>query len=177
MTDDICGSTDTATGDPCKRPAGWGTDHDEGHCRTHWVDDDDEADQESRGPGRPTKLTKQRQENIAQMLESGQSVQAACRCNEIGVSTFYEWLDRGDDQEEGIFAEFSERVARARGAGEAKLVDELIETCREKGDTRTMLSIIRSRYPESWGDAEETDDGGSVNIHLSPQSQTPSDDQ
>ncbi|MDL5361363.1 hypothetical protein [Halalkalicoccus sp. NIPERK01] len=110
----------------------------------------------------------QRQENIAAMLEQGQSVAAACRCNGIGTTTFYEWLDRGDKQEEGIYADFADRVARARGAGEAELVDELLEMVRETGDTRTMLSVIKSRYPESWGDAEAAEEGGTVNIHLSP---------
>lgn len=165
MTDDkdLCGSTDTSTGNPCSRPAGWGRDADTGYCITHH--DDTET---SRPANRPTKLTMQRQENIASMLEQGQSVAAACRCNGIGTTTFYEWLDRGDDQEEGIFADFAERVARARGTGEAELVDELIEQCRERGDTRTMLSIIKSRYPESWGDADAGEEGGTVNIHLSP---------
>jgi hypothetical protein len=32
---DICGAT-TRAGDPCKRPAGWGTDHNgEGRCKQH----------------------------------------------------------------------------------------------------------------------------------------------
>lgn len=158
MTDDICGSTDTASGEPCQNAPS----RDDGKCHLHT--DAGDAVQ----VGRDTKLTHQRQENIAQMLEQGQSVAAACRCNDISQKTFYQWLDRGDDQEEGIYSEFSKRVARARGVGEASLVDELIEQCRENGDTRTMLSIIKSRYPESWGDADAGEEGGTVNIHLSP---------
>lgn len=35
MPDDICGAT-TRDGDPCARPAGWGTDHNgEGRCKQH----------------------------------------------------------------------------------------------------------------------------------------------
>ncbi|MEF8887327.1 MAG: HGGxSTG domain-containing protein [Haloarculaceae archaeon] len=35
MDDTICGAT-TRDGDPCKRPAGWGTDHvGEGRCKQH----------------------------------------------------------------------------------------------------------------------------------------------
>lgn len=159
--DDICGHTAESTGDPCKNPPSKA----DNRCHIHT-----EAE-ERPNIGRDPKLTQQRQENIAQMIENGQSIAAACRCNDIGQSTFYEWLDKAEEQEEGIYADFAERVARARGAGEAKLVDELIEKCREKGDTRTLLSIIKSRYPESWGDAEATDEGGTVNIHLSPQEQ------
>lgn len=156
--DDICGSTETGTGAPCQNSPS----REDGLCHLHTeVGERVEV-------GRDSLLTKQRQENIAGMLERGQSVQAACRCNEIGVSTFYQWLDKADEQDDGIYAEFAERVARARGVGEATLVDDVVEMARERGDTRTLLSMIKSRYPEAWGDAEATDDGGTVNIHLSP---------
>lgn len=153
MTDDICGSTDTRSGEPC----GNAPSCEDGRCHIHTKTDE-----------RDVLLTKQRQENIASMLEQGQSVAAACRCNSIGTSTFYEWLERGDRQEEGIYADFADRVARARGIGESGLVDELLEMVRETSDTRTLLSIIKSRYPESWGDAEAAEEGSTVNIHLSP---------
>jgi transposase-like protein len=163
MTDDnICGYEDTTTGQPCQRPAGWGTDRDHGYCSDH-ADDVD-------GPPahRRSKLTAQRQESIAQMIENGHSIKAACRCNGISHQTFYEWLERGDEQDEGIFSDFSDRIARARGAGEQQLVDELLQMAREKGDTKTMLSVLKSRYPDSWGDADVDDTSGTVNIHLSP---------
>lgn len=35
MTDDICGRTAKSTGEPCTRPAGWGTDNDDGACKFH----------------------------------------------------------------------------------------------------------------------------------------------
>ena len=36
MTDkDICGATAKSTGEPCKRPAGWGTPNDSGRCKFH----------------------------------------------------------------------------------------------------------------------------------------------
>jgi len=158
--DDICGSNDTASGDPCQRDPGWGTDRDHGPCRTHSEDGDPH-------PGRDPKLTKQREEGIAEMLENGHSVAAACRCNGIGQSTFYEWLDKADQQEAGIYADFADRVARARGAGERELVDEMLDMAREDGDARTILSVLKNRYPESWGEAD--DDGaadGRVEVYL-----------
>lgn len=151
--DDICGSTETRSGDPCQNTPSC----EDGRCHLHTKTDE-----------RDVLLTKQRQENVASMLEQGQSVAAACRCNSIGTSTFYEWLERGDRQEEGIYADFADRVARARGVGESGLVDELLEMVRETGDTRTLLSIIKSRYPESWGDADAGEEGSTVNIHLTP---------
>jgi len=35
MTEDICGATAKSTGEPCQRPAGWGTDSSEGRCKFH----------------------------------------------------------------------------------------------------------------------------------------------
>lgn len=162
--DDKCGYS-TGEDSTCSNPAG-----DDGRCwiPTHGTDADDDTENPQ---GRDTKLTRQRQENIAAMLEDSHSIAAVCRCNGIDRSTFYEWLQKGDAQEEGIYAEFSDRVARARGAGERELVDEIMDKAREKGDTRTMLSVLKSRYPDSWGDAETSDEGGTVNIHLSPTDQ------
>lgn len=147
--DDICGAN-TSNDQPCQNPAG-----DNGRC---WIPSHNDPDAEN-PQGRDPKLTKQRQEQIADMLENGHSVAAACRCNEIGQSTFYEWLEKGDQQDEGIYADFAERVARARGVGERKLVDELLEMAREERDARTILSVLKNRYSESWG---ESDDSGST---------------
>lgn len=155
--DDICGA-ETGDGSPCQNPAvenGW--------C---WIPSHSDPDAEN-PQGRDPKLTRERQEKLAQMLEEGQSIRAACRCNGIGTSTFYEWLEKGDVQDEGIYAEFAERVARARGAGERQLVDELLEMAREQQDARTVLSVLKNRYPESWGDAEAGEDGGTVEVFLS----------
>lgn len=35
MTSEICGATAKSTGEPCQRPAGWGTDSSEGRCKFH----------------------------------------------------------------------------------------------------------------------------------------------
>lgn len=145
--DGVCGSTETGTGEPCRRDPGWGTDRDHGPCADHSEDTESNV-------GRDRKLTKQHQEQIAEMLENGHSVSAACRCNGIGQSTFYEWLDKADQQDEGIYREFADRVARARGTGERELVDELLEMAREERDARTLLSVLKNRYPESWGESD-----------------------
>lgn len=35
MSDDICGAEAKSTGEPCQRPAGWGTDSSSGRCKFH----------------------------------------------------------------------------------------------------------------------------------------------
>ncbi|WP_226040857.1 helix-hairpin-helix domain-containing protein [Natrinema sp. DC36] len=116
--------------------------------------------------GRDPKLTHEVQTSIANMLQQGHSVAAACRCNGIGQSTFYEWLEKADKQGEGIYADFADEVASARGMGEATLVDDLLEMAREKKDTKAILSVLKNRFPESWGEVEEGDEGSTVEVFL-----------
>lgn len=151
---EYCGSEDTATGDPCQRPAGWGTDRTTGYCRTH------EAGGEEPG-GRDPKLTKERQEAICSAIEDGKSVTSAARMAGVAPSTVYAWIDRGEDQTEGIYAEFSERFARARGHGEDFYVTSAIRLAQEEGDLATLMSMLKQRYPESWGDVDRGEQAGS----------------
>ena len=168
-----------SNGSPCKRPAGWGTDRDHGPCRDHPPDENEDngESEESASPGRDTKLTKSRQEAIATMIENGHSITAACRSNGIGQSTFYDWMEWGEEGRDPIFSEFSDRIVRARGAGETQLVDDILDAARDKGDTRTLLSVLRSRYPESWGDADAggEDGGDTVVVNLSPEASAESE--
>ena len=170
-----------SNGSPCKRPAGWGTDRDHGPCRDHPPDengdDGNNGGEEEFSLGRDTKLTKNRQERIAGMIENGHSITAACRTNGISTSTFYNWIEWGEEGCDPIFSEFLDRIARARGAGESGLVNDILDAAREQGDTRTLLSVLRSRYPESWADADAggEDDGDTVVVNLSPEASAESE--
>ena len=124
------------------------------------------TDDDSSHRGRTSKLTKQRQESIALMLEDGHSIAATCRCNDITQRTFYDWLEKGSDQDEGIYSQFSQRVARARGHGERRLTDDLLRIAREERDTKALLSILKSRYPESWSDDDAGQSAERVEVYL-----------
>lgn len=153
---DRCGY-DTATGDPCQLPASRPDDR----CHHH-TDVDDEQD----SGGRPTKLTLQRQESIAEMLEDGHSIGAAARTNGITVQSFFNWMSRGEQQDEGIFADFFERITRARGIGERRYVDAITEIAKETEDTATLMSMLKSRFPDAWADVETGQQDAGVNVHL-----------
>ena len=102
---DVCGSTDTETGEPCRRPSGWGTESEIGPCRDHPA------------VGRPSKFTEDRCEDILEAARRGTTVEGCARAAGIGVSTLYDWLDD--------FSEFSESFNRARAKGEQRLVEEV----------------------------------------------------
>ena len=143
---DKCGSTDTDSGDPCQRDAGWGTDTDHGPCKTH------------RDPGRPSKLTHERQEGIAVAVEDGTPLVAACRLNEISHQTHKNWFDRGErdakDGKENIYTEYFGRLARALGYDESKKSKQMWETAMEDGDPQAMQTVLKQRYPETWQDQD-----------------------
>lgn len=149
MTDDICGHP-TADGSPCQNDATEGD-----HC---WI--------KSHGghaePGRNTKLTKERQEAIANAIEQGASISEAARKNGIHRETFGNWMKRGQEQDEGIFAEFFDRLTRARGQGEASYRSALMQIAIENNDTATLMTMLKQRYPESWGDVDRGDQQGAV---------------
>ena len=122
---DICG-VETAEGTPCQNPA---TDGD-----TCWLNEHGGSSDPS---GRNTKLTKQRQEAIAAAIEDGKSMESASRMTGVDPATVYNWLDRGEDEENSVYAEFYERITRAKGIGEDFYYRTVIEMAREEGDHRS----------------------------------------
>lgn len=130
--DDICGSTDTESDEPCQLGAGWGTDNDDGPCRHH-VDD----------RVRPRKLTHELQERIASDLEAGVPVKHAAPANGIGESTYYEWVQLGEEYEDGVLSDFAERVTRAKSHGLGSMVRDVVSIARDKDDARTLLKAYQ----------------------------------
>lgn len=155
-SDDVrrrCGSTDTASGEPCGRGP---------NCPYHQKSEPPEA-------GRPTKLTRDRQERIASMLEEGHSINATCRANGISAKTYHQWVQRGEEQEEGIFREFRNRVTRARAEGERRYIEKAQDAAIQSKNAQALLRMAQLQYPESWSeDASSPARGrsGGLNVYL-----------
>lgn len=128
---EICGGPTGPNGDgpPCERTPGWGRDSESGPCIDH-VDPD---------RVRPRKLSVDLQERIATDLENSIPVKHAAPKNGISEDTFYRWVRLGEDQDEGILSEFSERVTRARARGTGQVLRDAITIAKEERDARTLL--------------------------------------
>lgn len=135
---DICGA-ETTKGEPCQNPAG--------SCPWHNVDDDPDN-------GRPTKLTKQRQEGIASMIEEGHSQASAARAHGIEPNTLTNWINRGKEKDEGIFSHFFGRIARARAYSEQQYVEQLRHMAEDANDTDTVRWMLQQRFPDSWAESD-----------------------
>jgi hypothetical protein len=153
MTDE-CGHIKN-DGDPCTFTA----KYPDGKCGHH-TEADEPIDTGQDGPGRPTKLTKERQERIATAIEEGVPLVAACRLNDITHQTHSNWMERGEDQDEGIYAEYFGRLTRALGHDQSEKTKKLWDAAEKANDTGTMLTILKQRYPETWADTDIGEAGG-----------------
>ncbi len=148
MTDDICGA-ETTQGHPCQNPAE--------SCPWHNVEDPPKN-------GRDSKLTKEREEKIAQAIEKGKSMTIAARKAGISRNAVYSWIEKGEDQDEGIYADFHDRLMRARGHGEDFYLSLALNMAKENGDHRFIASLMKQRYPDSWGETDTGVDADTIKV-------------
>lgn len=151
----LCGA-ETTSGDPCQNPAA--------SCPWHNTDDPPAT-------GRPSKLSHTRQEEICQAVEAGKSLTSAARMAGVDRTTVYGWIDRGEaDKEAGKdneFTEFYDRLTRAKGHGEDFYYNLALELAKENGDHRFIASLMKQRYPDSWGETETGVDADTVKLEVS----------
>jgi len=150
--DTHCGH-DTADGSPCLRTTGG---------ETCW----DHADDDRGTAGRNHKLTKEREEEIAQALEAGKSMTSAARMAGVSRNTVYSWIERGEQEENTVFAEFHDRIRRARGHGEDFYFTLALQLAKENEDHRFIASLMKQRYPQEWAETETGVDGDTTVINL-----------
>ena len=165
MSDEICGTTKT-DGKPCQ----FTPKYVDGKCGHH-TDTDEEIETEPKKRGRPSKLSYERQEKIATAIEQGKSLTSAARMAGVDRTTVYGWLDRGESDikagEDNEFTEFYNRLTRAKGHGEDFYFGLALELARENGDHRFIASLMKQRYPDSWGDTETGVDANTVKLEVS----------
>jgi transposase-like protein len=148
---------DTSSGEPCQFSPGES-------CP--WHDTDETPD-----TGRPTKLSYERQENIATEIENGKSISIAARKNDVSPKTVRNWLEKGEadiaQDKENEFTEFFRRFRRAKGYGEDWYVELITELARENEDHRFLMSMLKQRYPDEWGETETGVEADTVKLEVS----------
>lgn len=101
--------------------------------------------------GRPTKLTSDLTKQIAKLLTDGNYVETVCDYVGLSRSTFYEWLERGENAEDGTdieFAEFSDTIKKAIASVEMETVKSV-----RKGPMNWQSKAwwLERRHPDRWG--------------------------
>lgn len=145
----VCGSTDTATGEPCQRPMGWGTDSDLGPCRDH------------RGPGRPSSFTRADARTVLAAARAGKSKAGCARAAGIGEATLARWLDA--DPPMGNGEGFHTAFRKARAEAEALLVRGPLERPDEvDGQMARFLLATSFGYRKTERTEHTGADGGPI---------------
>jgi hypothetical protein len=98
--------------------------------------------------GRKTKLTGDVQARICKAIRAGTPFKLACEYGGIGVSTFYQWLERGE-RESGEYAEFREAVKAAEADAVVALLAKINLAATEHWQAAAW--ILERRYPHEFG--------------------------
>ena len=116
--------------------------------------------------GRPTKLTPEVQAIIVEAIEKGNDKTVAARLAGIGESTFYAWMERGEQAKSGVFLEFREAVKKAEAEAEQHFVGVIKAA---SADTWTAAAWwLERKYPERWGrkERQQIEHEGGVTIRV-----------
>jgi hypothetical protein len=135
-----------------------------------------------RKAGRKTLLTPQRLEAITTMLRAGAYIDDACKSVGISTTTFYNWLQRGNQQREKLnagletdpdeeqFLQFLDAVETADAEG---IIGHLmnIDHAAKNGTWQASAWILERKQPKKWGRYDRTEitgaDGGPIQINIS----------
>ena len=120
--------------------------------------------------GRPSKLSYERQEQIASDIEAGRSLTSSARKAGVTPQTVINWIDRGEAEKEAgkenEYTQFFERITRAKGEGEEFYFSLALQLAKENGDHRFIASLMKQRFPDSWADTDTGVDARSIEVHL-----------
>ena len=95
--------------------------------------------------GRPTKLTPETQQRFIDGLRLGLTYKLAASYAGVSMSTFSLWMQKGKDEVEGIYSDFSAAVKAAEGLCAAQCMGR-IQKAAEGGQWQAAGWIMERRY-------------------------------
>lgn len=128
--------------------------------------------------GAPTKLTPELQARLIQYLRQGNYIVTACNAVGIDRTSFWRWMQIGEQETEGIHFEFCNAAKQAMAEGEAEMAlrvrsatrDRVVEAAPEgfvliPSSWQAAMTFLERRYPQRWGRrVQETKHSGSVEV-------------
>ena len=97
---------------------------------------------------RPTVLTGELQDIICGLISAGNHVETACRMAGVSTSSYYNWLNLGQNEQAGRHANFAAAVAKAEAEAESNAV-ALVQGGM-KNDPRLAMTFLERRFPSRW---------------------------
>ena len=99
--------------------------------------------------GRPSKLTPQVQEKILTVIRAGNYAYVAAAYAGIGRSTFYHWLELGEQEESGCFRDFLDAVKAAETEAEIRAVATIQKHMAK--NWQAAMTYLERKFPHRWG--------------------------
>jgi hypothetical protein len=123
-----------------------------------------------KGMGRPSDITPELIEEICKYLKAGNYIETACAMVDIAKPTLYEWLKKGNREEQGIYRDFLNAVKRAQATAEVR--DVTIIAKASENQWQAAAWRLERKFPDRWGRSvkvEMNDIEVNANINVSPE--------
>ena len=116
--------------------------------------------------GRNTKLTPDVQELIVKHLLEGLSLRRAAPLAGVTYKTAYNWLNRGREDEEGVFADFADDVDEAESHHQRGLITWIIKSADKKHgiNPAPLQWLLEKRYQYEFGGKEDRTNHGAAKV-------------
>ena len=101
--------------------------------------------------GKRRKTREQREQLLANLRE-GMTIKAACAQSNIGLRTYYDWIEKSGED-----GEWTKEVDAAITLSEAVILDNIKKTTALKEDWRGWAWILERRFREGWGAKREVE--------------------
>lgn len=109
--------------------------------------------------GRKTKLTKSLIEEASKLVKAGNYNETVCQYLGIHKSTWYKWLQAGEDAKSGLKREFFDSIKKAEAHAEMRNVEIIQRAAYEaENDPRlwtAAMAFLERKHPEKWGKKEK----------------------
>lgn len=107
--------------------------------------------------GRKPKLTKGLIQNAEKLLKGGNYVETVCEYLGIGTTTWYRWMQEGEQANFGLKREFWEAIKKAESEAEIRLVTDLQKIADEERTWQAIAWMLERKYPDRWGKKDRLD--------------------
>lgn len=115
-----------------------------------------------------SKLTDDVREAICESIRRGNYAKIAAEAADVSETTFYRWLEEGEQAQRGKKREFWESVKKAEAEAEEKAVQVVQDAMPH--DWKAAMTYLERRHPERWGRRERHEHtgegGGAVEIKV-----------
>ncbi len=97
--------------------------------------------------GRRPVLTQEMADTMYTMLANGNSVETAADFVGINPCTFYDWMNKGNRAQSGMYAEFAKTMKKARAIAKVALVQAI----SQHPSWQAKAWLLERRFPKEWG--------------------------